>query len=79
MSSVKENIELVDQVTKYESGNLNTVEMLNLFGELIKSGRVWKLRSWYRRAAKDLIDGGWIDPQGNLNEDKISQELGDDS
>ena len=75
MSIVGNNTDLVDQIIQYEAGELDTIEMLNLFGDLIKSGTAWTLQGSYGRAAKDLIDGEWIDPQGNLNEDKISEEL----
>lgn len=57
---------LIDQIIAYEQGGLDDQETLALFAELIKSGQAWSLQGHYGRAATALIDGGWIDPEGNV-------------
>ena len=57
---------VIDQIIAYEQGGLDDQETLALFAELIKSGQVWSLQGHYGRAAAALIDGGWIDQQGNV-------------
>ena len=60
---------MIDQIIAYEQGSLDAHQTLELFGSLIQSGQVWSLQGHYGRTAQALIEGGWIDPQGNVLRD----------
>lgn len=59
-------IGLVDIMEDYEAGNLDTAETLELFAELIRTGRAWNLGDPYLNEALYLIDGGYITPGGKI-------------
>ena len=59
---------------EFESGELPDQEVLKLFAHLIKSGKAWSLQGSYGRAAKGLIDAGYISDKG-----KILKEIGEDA
>jgi len=54
----------IDEIIKYEAGELNDEQTLCLFSNLIRSGMAWKLQGHYGRTAKALIDDGWLDGYG---------------
>lgn len=56
----------VGLIMAYESGELDTPGILNLFSMLIKNGHAWTLQGAYGRAAKALIDNGYISPEGDV-------------
>ena len=58
--------DLCGQIMSYEEGALGDRATLALFSYLIKSGQAWTLQGHYGRAAKALIEGGWIDQRGNI-------------
>jgi hypothetical protein len=49
---------LVDDIIKYENGQLSETEVIALFQKLIDSGMAWTLQGHYGRTARDLILGG---------------------
>lgn len=57
---------LVDKIMDFESGKLDDNGVLELFSELIKTGKAWTLQGSYGRMAKHLIDEEFIDPQGKI-------------
>ena len=57
---------LTNQIIAYEVGELNEMESLELFSELIKSGIAWTLQGHYGRTAVYLIDGGYIAKDGEI-------------
>jgi hypothetical protein len=65
---------LVDKIISFESGELSSKGILELFSELIKTGQAWSLQGCYGRTAQALIDKGLIDTQGVINWE-LYQEL----
>ena len=55
---------LVDKIIAYECGDIDEAGILELFAELIKSGRAWTLQGHYGRTASALIDAGYISEDG---------------
>jgi len=53
----------------YERGELSTLQTLELFGVLIRSGKLWDLPGRYSRGADELIGSGLLDPEtGSLTD-----------
>ena len=52
--------ELTDKIIAYECGEMNEVEMLELFTELVSNGMAWTLQGHYGRTASALINAGYI-------------------
>jgi hypothetical protein len=56
----------VDQIMQFESGMLNDTEIIELFSDMVKTDVAWSLQGHYGRAANALIEGGWLDKEGNI-------------
>lgn len=54
----------VGAIMAYEQGDLSTRKTLELFAHLIQTGLVWSLQGSYGRAAKSLIEQGYITKEG---------------
>jgi len=67
----KDNV--VDYIMQYEGGELDAPGTLQLFSYLVKTGQAWSLQGAYGRAAKSIIDAGYLDQKGN-----ILKNIGDD-
>ena len=63
---MSENKNLVDLLIRFEQGETTNVETLELFSELIKSGTINSLQGSYHRQASMLIDGGFLEPSGEI-------------
>ena len=50
----------------YENGELDEIQSLILFSELLKCGIVWQLQGSYGRTAKDLIEAGFLTFNGEI-------------
>jgi len=50
---------MVNDVVKYESGEMTFQEIVVFFQGLIDAGLVWKLQGHYCRTAKTLIEDGY--------------------
>jgi len=59
-------IDLVDLIMAYECGELSDAKILELFSELIKTGKAWTLQGSYGRMAMRLIKAGYIDRKGTI-------------
>lgn len=59
-----ERKDLIGSLIDYESGEISGTDMLELFAELIKTGRAWTLQGHYGRTAQALIEGGYISREG---------------
>jgi len=57
---------ITDKIIDYECGLLDDTGVLELFSELIRTGMAWQLQGHYQRVAYDLIDGDYIDTDGNI-------------
>ena len=58
--------DIVDMIMDFESGELSDNEILELFSELIKTGKLKSLQGMYQRMASDLIKQGYLDKNGNI-------------
>ena len=52
----------VDRIIKYEQGELNQHEMVEMFQDLIDTGEAWTLQGHYGRTAQALIVAGLCHP-----------------
>jgi len=50
---------MLNQIIAYEQGELDALDIIDLFQELITSGMAWKLQGSYGRTAKALIEAGY--------------------
>lgn len=60
---------LVDNIIKYEQGELRGQKVLKLFSYLIKTGMAWSLQGTYGRYAEALIDRGYLSAEGKILKD----------
>ena len=51
---------IVELIMKYEAGDTNEKETLELFQRLLDEGLVWSLQGHYQRMAERLLDAGLI-------------------
>ena len=58
----------VNMMIQYECGELDDNGTLELFSELIKTGKAWKLQGHYGRTASAIIDAGYISKDGEILE-----------
>ena len=61
-------IGLVDVLEDYEAGYLDMRETLELFSQLIRTGRAWNLQRLYIRTTRHLLDVGYITPRGQITD-----------
>jgi hypothetical protein len=54
------NYDYVGAIIAYESGELNSNEVVELFQYLVDTGLAWSLQGCYGRTANDLIKTGHI-------------------
>ncbi len=57
----RRNMDQLDKMMLFESGELDFEGIIELFQDLIDSGLVWQLQGSYGRAARSLIDEGWCE------------------
>jgi hypothetical protein len=56
----------VDYIIAYEQGELRGYKVLELFSNLIKTGKAWNLQGSYGRMAGNLIDRGYLSNKGDI-------------
>ena len=56
----------IDSIIRYEQGDLDDNETLELFAELIRTGQCWHLQGHYGRTAAALISEGYITSEGEI-------------
>lgn len=56
---------VLEQIIRYECGELDEDEEVKLFQELVNSGLVWQLQGHYGRYATFLIEEGLVTPPGD--------------
>ena len=55
----------------YENGELDEIQSLILFSELVKSGLAWQLQGSYSRTAQALIEGGFLEFDGTIIQNEL--------
>ena len=70
-------MDIVNSIIEYEMGELDAVDIIKLFAELIRTGQAWSLQGRYGRTARALIDRGYINEDGSINEDIYNKLTGD--
>lgn len=58
----------VVQIMMFESGELDTEGILNLFSKLIKNGQAWTLQGSYGRYASRLIELELLTKEGKITD-----------
>lgn len=53
--------DLTSLIMRHEDGDLNNIETVDLFQRLVDTGLAWRLQGHYGRAARSLIDAGYIE------------------
>lgn len=67
--SGEESARMIDSIIRYEQGELDEAEMIDLFSKLIKSGQAWTLQGSYGRTAKALIDNKVLPSKAEILEE----------
>lgn len=67
--------EITNNIIAFENGELNSEEIIRLFSALVKNGMAWSLQGSYGRNAKALIESGYIDSEGNINEELLLEVI----
>lgn len=57
-AKVQKPFDLVDAIIRYEGGEMDEEEMIELFQHLIDNGMAWTLQGHYGRTAMALIQAG---------------------
>lgn len=52
---------------RFMAGQTAMEEDVQAMAELVRHKEHWQVRGYYRRLAQTMIDGGWIDEEGNVN------------
>ena len=61
--------DIVNDITRYESGEMNEQEVIDFFQKLVNSGIAWKLQGSYGRTAQRLLEAGAITSPFEVVED----------
>lgn len=52
----------VDDIIRYENGEMKESEVIEFFQGMVNSGVVWQLQGSYGRTAQALIEAGLVEP-----------------
>ena len=55
---IKKKYDVIKEIRKYDKGELDEAQVIELFQYLIDSEIVWSLQEKYGRVAKSLIEAG---------------------
>jgi len=67
------HLDIVEAMINFENGELNLRSTIKLFSHLIKTGKVWQLQGFYSKTANAAIAAGYLDNNGNINEEMINE------
>lgn len=56
----------VDDIMRYESGEMDETDQVVFFAGLIADGTAWQLQGHYGRVAASMIQAGLVDTEGNI-------------
>ncbi|MGO9140326.1 MAG: hypothetical protein ACLP70_02580 [Streptosporangiaceae bacterium] len=69
------SLDLAEQISRYEAGELTDLEIFELFQYMINTGLAWRLQGSYGRMAEYLIARGHChDPQPGEAEEEVMSE-----
>tara|TARA_R110002073_G_scaffold316895_1_gene490058 strand:+ start:760 stop:978 length:219 start_codon:yes stop_codon:yes gene_type:complete len=61
----------IDNIIDYENGELDFVETIELFSDLVKKGTINHLQGSYGRTACHLVEEGLIESDGTVDWDRV--------
>jgi hypothetical protein len=67
----------VDQIIRFESGEMCLKEQVKLFAHLIETGLAFQLQGFYGRTANQMMEMELIDNEGNINETRVEEFTGE--
>lgn len=59
-------MQLLDKIIAFEGGEMDDIELIDFFSELVKNGMAWTLQGMYGRTAMSLIEQGYISRNGEI-------------
>jgi len=59
-------LNITDKIIRFEDGEMEMDEVIQLFSELIKNGMAYTLQGSYGRTANALIMGGYLNAEGEI-------------
>lgn len=68
MAEEAETYDVVGKIMEYEDGDQGARETLELFSHLIKTGTIAGLQGSYQRTASEMVEGGWLTPEGDVTD-----------
>ena len=68
MAEGAETYDVVGKIMEYEDGDQGARDTLELFSHLIKTGTINGLQGSYQRTALEMIDHGFLTPDGEMTE-----------
>ena len=69
----EQGVNLIDQIIRYEEGEMDMEEVVAFFAKLVKTGMAWDLQGHYGRTASTLIRNGYIDGEGEILTDMFDE------
>jgi hypothetical protein len=66
-------MDIVDQIIEYESGEMESEDLLTMFAGMIENGMAWSLQGHYGRTAAGLIENGLISRDGEVDWEQFGE------
>ncbi len=63
---------LTNSIIAYECGELNEMECIELFSQLVANGMAWSLQGHYGRTASRLIEVGVLSKDGSIDHELLN-------
>ena len=67
---------MIDNIIRYEEGDMSEEEMIQFFQGLVNTGLAWSLQGHYGRTAMHLIEQGLVKVGEDLEEESSDDESG---
>ena len=68
MAEEAETYDVVGAIMDFENGEQSARGTVEMFSHLIKTGTISGLQGTYQRAASDMVEGGWLTPEGDVTD-----------